>query len=55
MNMEIVIKSEICIKEEPLELLEESNALPAPEKVSMCILIMYCSINTFHIMLCSPD
>ena len=54
-NMEIVIKSEICIKEETLEQSEENNTLPAPEKVSMCKLIMYCSINAFHIILYNPD
>lgn len=52
MNMEIVIKSEICIKEEPLEQVEESYALPAPEKVSTCKQIMFCSRNLFHIKFC---
>ena len=36
MDIEIVIKSEIYIKEEPLEQVEDNNALQAPEKVSTC-------------------
>ena len=32
--MEIVIKSEICIKEEPLEQVEENDVKQAPGKVS---------------------
>ena len=49
MNLEIDIKSEICIKEEPLEQVEESDALQAPEKVSACKQFMYFSRNLFHI------
>ena len=34
MNMEIVLKSEICIKENPLKQVEENDVKQGPEKVS---------------------
>ena len=43
LNMEIVFKSEICIKEKPLQQMDESDAFQAPEKVSTCKQIMLLS------------
>ena len=42
--MEIVIKSEIFVKEEPPDQMEESDVLLAPEKVSTLEQFMYCYI-----------
>lgn len=46
--MEIIIKEEIFIKEEPLEQEEaNNNALQMPEKVRKCKQFLYCSRTFF--------
>ena len=33
--MEMIIKSEICVKEEPMQEVEENDPLQTPEKVTV--------------------
>ena len=51
MNMEIVVKSEIYIKEELLDQVKENNVKQAPKKVSMytsAIHVSFCNICIYN-------